>query len=193
PHAVANAWFAMPDMVAFAATIALIASGQLLGRLLHVPSGALLIPLVIGAALRGFGLITVELPPPVLLIAFTAIGWVVGLRFTREILKTVAAKLPHMLASIIVLMGFCTGIAYLLTQILDVDMLTAYLATSPGGADSIAIIAASIHVDLGFVLAFQTVRLIVVIVVGPIMARRIAKAMGHKPTQVGARNGTGRP
>ena len=55
-----------------------------------------------------------------------------------------------MLASILALMAFCAGIGWILTRLLGVDMLTAYLATSPGGADSIAIIAASTGVDLGF-------------------------------------------
>jgi len=179
PHATHD-WFAVPGLQPFAETLVLIVGGMILGRLLHVPSGAMLMPLLIGATLRGFGLADLVLPRPLLLIAFTIIGWVVGLRFTAEILKTVAAKLPHMLASILLLMAFCAGCGWLLTQLLGIDMLTAYLATSPGGADSIAIIAASTHVDLGFVLAFQTVRLIIVIAVAPIMARRIAKAMGHK-------------
>ncbi len=33
----------------------------------------------------------------------------------------------------------------------------------------------------GIVMAFQTVRLILVIIVGPIMARRVARVMGHMP------------
>lgn len=180
PH-LATRWFAVPDPLALAETAALMIGGILLAKVVPVPSGAMLLPLMIGGALRGFGLIELNLPPLLLVFAFATIGWVVGLRFTSEILRTVAAKLPHMLASIFGLMGFCAGIAWVLTQLLGVDMLTAYLATSPGGADSIAIIAASADVDLGFVLAFQTVRLIIVIIVGPILARRIARAMGHAP------------
>ncbi|MGE4528891.1 MAG: AbrB family transcriptional regulator [Rhodospirillaceae bacterium] len=181
PHPSGAGWFDLPQMVPFAETLALIAAATLINRFVHVPSGALLVPLCIGAVLRGLGLIDLELPPLLLMVAFATIGWVVGLRFTADILRTVRAKLPHMLASILLLMAFCAGIGWMLTRFLGIDMLTAYLATSPGGADSIAIIAASTHVDLGFVLAFQTVRLIVVIVVAPIMARRLARAMGHKP------------
>ncbi len=132
--------------------------------------------------MRGLGLIDLDLPQPLLAVAFAAIGWVVGLRFTGAILRQVAAKLPHMLAAILALMAFCAAIAWGLTQLLGIDMLTAYLATSPGGADSIAIIAAGTHVDLGFVMAFQTARLILVILIGPILARRVARAMGHRPT-----------
>ncbi len=177
----ATDWLARPDPLAFAETAVLIVGGVLLARVVPVPSGALILPLAIGGVLRGLGLVDLQIPPIVLLLAFATIGWVVGLRFTGEILRTVAAKLPHMLASILALMAFCAGIGWILTRLLGVDMLTAYLATSPGGADSIAIIAASTGVDLGFVLSFQTMRLIIVIVVGPILARRIARAMGHTP------------
>jgi membrane AbrB-like protein len=179
--AAARDWLSVHDPVALAETLALVVGGLALGRVLRVPSGALLLPLAVGSALRGLGLIDLELPQSLLSAAFAAIGWVVGLRFTGKILKQVAMKLPHMLASILALMAFCTAIAWVLTQYLGIDMLTAYLATSPGGADSIAIIAASTNVDLGFVMAFQTARLILVIVIAPIMARRIAKAMGHGP------------
>lgn len=175
----ATDWFAAPDPLRLGETLLLIGGGMVVGKLLRLPSGAMLGPLVIGAVLRGLGLIDIMLPPPLLLVAFATIGWVVGLRFTAEILRTVAAKLPHMLASILLLMGFCALIAWGLTYLLGIDMLTAYLATSPGGADSIAIIAASTNVDLGFVLAFQTVRLIIVILIGPMIARRVARAMGH--------------
>ena len=47
-------------------------------------------------------------------------------------------------------------------MVAGVDPLTAYLATSPGGSDSIAIIAASTNVDVSFVMAMQTVRMLAV-------------------------------
>ena len=49
------------------------------------------------------------------------------------------------------------------------DPLTAYLATSPGGADSVAIIAASSNVDVPFVMAMQMARFILVLLVVPVL------------------------
>ena len=51
----------------------------------------------------------------------------------------------------------------------------AYLATSPGGADSVAIIAAASKVDVPFVMAMQTTRLVTVIFLAPILTRYIAE------------------
>ena len=55
-----------------------------------------------------------------------------------------------------------------------IDPLTAYLATSPGGMDSIAIIAASSNVDVPFVMALQTARLLMIMAIGPSLARFVA-------------------
>jgi uncharacterized membrane protein AbrB (regulator of aidB expression) len=58
------------------------------------------------------------------------------------------------------------------------DPLTAYLATSPGGADSVAIIAASSPVDVPFVMAMQVARFILVMLAGPFLAKRVARWTG---------------
>ena len=103
-------------------------------------------------------------------------GWRIGLGFTRQVLKHAFRALPQIMLSIVLLVGFCGGLAWLLVQHFHLDPLTAYLATSPGGMDSIAVIAASSHnVDLEFVMALQTVRLFLVIFLGPALARIIAR------------------
>ena len=55
--------------------------------------------------------------------------------------------------------------------------MTAYLATCPGGVESIAIISASSHADLSFIMTLQTLRLLVVLLAGPALARCIAKRL----------------
>jgi uncharacterized protein len=84
--------------------------------------------------------------------------------------------LPQIVGSVIALMAFCGGMAWLLSHELGVDPLTAYLATSPGGMDSIAIIAAaSDRVDISFVMALQSARLLVVLLLGPWLTKLVAR------------------
>jgi membrane AbrB-like protein len=83
--------------------------------------------------------------------------------------------LPIIIASIFTLILMCGGLAYALHRVAGTDPLTAYLATSPGGADSVAIIAASSKVDMPFVMAMQVGRLILVILIGPSLARIVAR------------------
>ena len=79
--------------------------------------------------------------------------------------------MPQIIGSILALMAFCGGLARLISYELGIDPLTAYLANSPGGMDSIAIIAAaSDSVDLSFVMALQSARLLFVLAFGPSLA-----------------------
>jgi membrane AbrB-like protein len=86
-------------------------------------------------------------------------------------LNQAAKALPSILLSIVSLILACAGIGLALTRITPIDPLTAYLATSPGGLDSVAIIAATSGVNIPFVMAFQTARLLLVTAIGPALAR----------------------
>lgn len=58
-------------------------------------------------------------------------------------------------------------------------LMTAWLATSPGGLDTVAIIAAGSRVDIAFMMALQTLRLFTILLTGPTVARffsRFARA-----------------
>ena len=71
------------------------------------------------------------------------------------------------------------GLAALLAHFAHVDPLTASLATSPGGADTVAIVAAASPVDVPFVLAMQSARFLVIAFFGPLIARFIARRVGE--------------
>ena len=172
-------WFPPIDAGPFAATLALAALGAVAGQRLRIPAGSMLVPLVVGAVLHALGLIEIELPEWLLALAYALIGWNIGLGFTRSVLVHAARALPQILLSIVALIAFCSGLAFVLVRTLGVDPLTAYLATSPGGMDSIAIIAASSDVDLPFVMALQTVRFSLVVLLGPAVARFIARRSPH--------------
>ncbi|MBU3892732.1 AbrB family transcriptional regulator [Serratia rubidaea] len=166
-------WFPPLDWC-FLATLAVAAAGAWLGPRLRIPSGALLLPMIIGAALHSSGAMALQIPEWLLALAYTLIGWSVGLRFTRPILLLAMRTLPQMLVSIAALMLFCGLLAWMLTCFLPVDMMTAYLATSPGGLDTVAIIAAGSRVDMSFVMALQTLRLFTILLTGPAIARFIS-------------------
>ena len=167
-------WFPPIAWTPFVATLALAAFGVVAGVVLKIPAGPLLAPLAIGAALHGAGLVTIELPPWLLAASYAIVGWSIGLRFTRPILVHALHALPRVMASILTLIAICGGFAFVLTRWAGIDPLTAYLATSPGGADTVAIISASAKVDVPFVMALQTARFVIVLLVGPALARFIA-------------------
>lgn len=173
-HAAAEmVWFPPVDWLALGETMALAVGGPLIARWLNIPAGAFLMPLVIGIPLLHFGLMKIELPPWLLAAAYAFIGWNIGLRFTRGLLHHALRLLPRILLCILAMIGLCGVVAALLVVVAGIDPLTAYLATSPGGSDSVAIITASTNADVPFVMAMQTVRLIAVLFLGPMITRYV--------------------
>ncbi len=174
PHTM---WFPAIHWLDFFGTLAIAAVGGTLGRKLRIPAGSLLLPMVIGAVCEGTGLVHITLPPWLLAASYAFLGWSIGLGFTRDILVHASRALPQVLMSIFVIIGVCGGLAYILVHAAGIDPLTAYLATSPGGMDLVAIIGASSKVDLSFVMALQVLRLAIVLIAGPPLARFISQRM----------------
>lgn len=182
----ATGFFPPMEFVDLLATAAIALAGGGIGRFLRIPAGMLLGPMALGALFNVLGWVRIELPPVVLIASYALIGWNTGLRFTPEILAAAARALLPSMAATILLMAFCGFLACLLVIFLHVDPLTAYLATSPGGVDAAAVIAASTHVDTAFVMAMQTVRMIVLLAVGPSVARWTAGMLGQTASEAGS-------
>lgn len=162
-------------------TLAVAVACAWVGAKTRLPAGALLMPMLVCAVLQDVGWLQVELPPALLALAYSMVGWTIGARFTRDILAHVARALPRVLLSILAMIALSGGIGYLLVLFAGIDPLTACLATSPGGADSIAIIAAGSKVDLPFVMAMQTARFVLILALGPVLARFLASRARATP------------
>jgi membrane AbrB-like protein len=173
-------WFPPIAWLPFAGTLLMIGISFLAARAFKIPAGVLLAAMLIGGVLNIGGFGTPELPPWLLAVGYALLGWSVGLKFTHNVLAAAARALPQALSSIIVLVAFCGALAALLVHLLGIDPLTAYLATSPGGADSVAIIAASTKVDTSFVMALQAVRFLFILLAGPAISRFVAGLVGVK-------------
>ena len=177
-HAAAIAAVATPADIA--GTLALVGLGTALGARLRLAGGPLLVPMAAGLAVKFTGLMPIVLPGPVLALGYAAIGWGIGMRFTPEVLGHAARAFPRVFASILVLIASCGGVAALLVVFAGVDPLTAYLATSPGGADSVSIIAASTRVDVPFVISMQMARFICIVLFGPMLARALSRPRSRR-------------
>lgn len=161
-------------------TLVFIVCCVIFSRYLRIPAGPLLLSLAGGIIAQETHLLKIELPPPLLMVSYAVTGWSIGLRFNRAILLYVAKALPRLLLSIFCLVAICSGFAFLLVHFAGIDPLTAYLATSPGGADSVAIIASSSNVNISFVMSMQTGRFLLVLITGPALARWVANTLAAR-------------
>jgi membrane AbrB-like protein len=168
------------DPTGLAATIAIVAATAVVGHLSRMANGAMMGPLITLAILHGAGIFEPVLPPWLLAAAYAGLGWNIGLRFTRDAVVHAARALPWIVLAIVVLMAFSAGLAMLLVHEIGIDPLTAFLATSPGGMDTVAIIAAATPVDVGFVMALQVLRFFVLVAFGPTLARFVAARLPQR-------------
>lgn len=171
-------WFPATDWLAFAATMAIIIVSYLITSRYKLPGGIFLLPMVVSIVLQNAGVMDIELPPLLLAFSYALVGWTIGMRFSPDILAHALRALPRVLAAIFALMMICAVFAAALVHFAGIDPLTAYLATSPGGADSVAIISTSSDVDVPFVMAMQLARFLLILVAGPAMARLVVKWSG---------------
>ncbi|MDB5974025.1 MAG: AbrB family transcriptional regulator [Nevskia sp.] len=176
----ATSWFAPVHWTTLAAVLAIAVLSQLAGRALRLSAWALLGPMLVLSGLHASGVLEFHLPRWLLAACYALLGWNIGLGFRRNTLISAAHALLPVIASALALIAFCAGLSWCLSVLLHIDPLTAYLATSPGGLDSVAIIAASSpQVDMSFVMALQGVRLIFVIALAPTLVKLVVRSSPH--------------
>lgn len=95
-----------------------------------------------------------------------------GLLFDQASLRRAGRLLPALLASTLSLMLASAGLGWAFSALTGTDYLTAFLATTPGAIDSVAIMAVGSGADASLVLAVQTMRLLTVVLVSTLLGRR---------------------
>ncbi len=160
-----------------------VAAGLLLARLVPVPTAALLGALLVAGVLASTEVLgPVAVPRAAQWLGFLIIGVQVGLRFTRDSVRSIARMLPAVLALVLLLVLLCAGLGVVLAATTEVDPLTAYLATTPGGLFAVLATAADAGSDVTYVLAVQLFRLLVILALLPLVAR-LAPRRGRPPAR----------
>jgi uncharacterized protein len=145
-------------------------------RLARVPAGALLGPMTVALVLGLTGWSFGATPPYILVeLAYAVIGWQAGLRFTRESLRTVLGVLPLAGALILGVIAACAGLGLALSALTAATPLEGYLATTPGGVYAVLATAISSGVDVTFVVAVQVLRVIIMLLAAPVLARLVGR------------------
>ena len=155
----------------YAVTVLVAVLGAWAGTRLRLPAGALLGPLILGVALAELGVVHLAWPPGVPQAAYLVLGLWVGLLFDGASVKQAGRLLPFVLASTVGLVLACAALGWALAELTGLDAMTAYLATTPGGIDSVAIVALGTGADAPLVLAVQMLRLLAVVFAGSLLGR----------------------
>lgn len=155
-----------------------IAVGSLIGWLVPISTFFLLGPMIVAATIAISGVLgAVQVPPLVVVFCFLALGLQVGLRFTRDSLRTIARLLPAAALMTALVIAGSGLLGWALAAVTGIDGLTAYLATTPGGLPAVLAIAADSTADATYVFAVQMARLLMVLALAPLLSRWLA----HEP------------
>jgi membrane AbrB-like protein len=149
-----------------------VGGGMIGGRLVRLPAYALLGPMLVASGLTFADVPFAEpLPSWIQYLAFAAIGLQVGLRFTPDSMTAAGRALAPGLLAIAGLLAGCALLALALAPLADVSTLDAYLATTPGGLYAVLATAVGSGANTTFVLAVQVLRLFVMLLAAPVLAR----------------------
>jgi hypothetical protein len=117
----------------------------------------------------------VPLPRWIQYLAFAAIGLQVGLRFTPDSMRAAGRALVPGLVTIAGLLVGCALLGLALAPLADVSTLDAYLATTPGGIYAVLATAVGSGANTTFVLATQVLRLFVMLLAAPVLAKWLVR------------------
>ena len=180
PHPVTAAGPFQP--IAFVETIGVALVAGLIGRYSRVPGGQFLVPLILAGVLHATGFFHPFMPVWLLDAAYATVGISIGLLYDRSTLVFALRMLPIIALSTVVLIVLSAASGMLLVPLAHTDLMTAYLATTPGGLDSIPVIGIDVGANLPLILAAQTTRVFAVVFLGPPLAKLIIRlAERHKP------------
>jgi hypothetical protein len=155
----------------YVVTVLVAVLGAWAGTRLRLPAGALLGPLILGVALAELGVVQLAWPPGVPQAAYLVLGLWVGLLFDGASVRRAGRLFPFVLASAVGLVLACAALGWALAALTGIDGMTAYLATTPGGIESVAIVALGTGADAPLVLAVQMLRLLAVVFAGSLLGR----------------------
>ncbi|GAA3659255.1 AbrB family transcriptional regulator [Nonomuraea antimicrobica] len=146
--------------------------GVLVGRLLRLPSAALMGPMLVSAAVTVTGVASGFAPHGVLRgLLFTMIGLDVGLRFSRRAVRSLRRILPAALACTLAVSATCGALAWGLSALTRIPFGDAYLATTPGGINAVLATASSTHANLPLISSVQSLRLFEMAFLAPVLLR----------------------
>ena len=153
----------------------LTAAIALAGQSIPLPARALMGPMLIAGALTLTGAADFASPPLVREAAFATIGLYIGLRFTTATITAVGKLLLPVAIGIVALLLGCFALAEILNATTSVSLEDAYLATTPGGLYAVLAIAFGAGANTTFIVAVQSLRVLVMVVLAPLAVRRVLR------------------
>lgn len=140
----------------------------LAAHFLHFPTPFLLGPMLGTAALVVSGFTPPPVPSLAVIAAQLFVGIYMGVTAKPANLQNWKQLLPYSVGGGIAIVLFSLGMGYLLTYWYQIDLITAFLGTAPGGMTEMGITAINVGADISTITAYQLFRLLFMLLILPI-------------------------
>jgi membrane AbrB-like protein len=165
----------------FAALLGIALVGWLAGMKTRIPAGAFLVPTILYSILAGCGIKLGGWPMPVLATAYGIMGLQIGGRFHPSTIRLIKSVILPVIGTTLLLLIGSVVLAFLVEHLMHISLISAYLAATPGGLDSVAAVATDLRVDTTVVISMHLVRLLCVLLFGPWLVRWCTGPLPSRP------------
>jgi len=167
---------AAPWTLAALPAILAVPLGAWLAWRIKLPIPFLLGPIFATAAAVLAGSPAPPVPGPLMHTAQLFFGVYMGIVVALENLRRLGRVLPYAVGGAVLLVAFTYLIAFGLTVLTPIDLLSAFLGTAPGGIAEMGVTALALGADVAFVLGFQLFRLFsILLAIPPILRWRFRR------------------
>lgn len=157
--------------IRFSITALIALVGAICFSLIHTPIPWLLGPMAAVLIGSRFGKIKYYWPGSIRDIGLIFVGYSIGLSFTKNALIQIVKNLPSMFLMTVLLVLFCSGIAFFVSKLTNVDYPTALTGSIPGGLSQMIIFAEEMKgIDITTVTFLQVARLMMIVFFVPFLA-----------------------
>lgn len=183
-HATALAPIYRTEPLNYLVSIVIALIGALVGVRFRIPAGTMIIPAILSALAGIVGIPAAPWPPFIMASAYLILGLQIGGNFDAAVVGQLRRLGWFILLSNVFLLGVSALLAVCLMPLLKIDLLSAYLAATPGGLDSVAAMATDLKADAALILAVHSLRLISVLVIGPYLVQFVAQRLVQRTCDV---------
>jgi len=145
--------------------------GFALARIVHLPAGQLIGPLVLTGAASAMGWVTLTVPPPLVEIAQVVVGVSLGMRFLGVTWALLRRSFGLALLSVLWMLILAAAIAEVLYLVTGIGFGALLISFAPGGVTEMSLVALSLAINPAFVSLHHTLRILMTVVALTLAAR----------------------
>lgn len=149
--------------------------GGLSGLVMKVPAGVLVGGLIAGLLYKAISGVPSHNTRILSIVTQMLVAYVIVASSDISTMKTLPSIVPIAVCYSFILLGFSILLAWLCSRYLGIDLFTALFAMPPGGLSGLGLAAAELGANAPVVILFHVIRIIIVLLTVPLVARLICK------------------